>query len=336
MDDMNTDYLLKMLSDAKSEKEVRDIFSEKREDKSAAQMLYSVLKKEMEQDVKSLQKAFQGKINWKGPDIVNYQKQYISNKAADFFEQINTPFDCSSIFYEVIEKQKQEKQKEIKDNLEKSGNELWHFSKHDISTQDELHPAGCPNYPRDQFIVGVFAVPSKVGTYTLRSDFPDGDFYLDKYALLYSDEKPDLSKVYGYGYKLNAQNFTPTVSNDGIYAGEWTSPVAEKISDKVPVTLNHIMDQGCTIYNVSKENKEYVKGELKGLYGTERQKKIETLCSLGKVENINISRNMQKLHKVRKKIAHNTDKASEKPAKEKPLPKDFKKISLLNDAFSRN
>lgn len=311
------DYLQESLSRAKSEKEIIDIFSEERDGKSLAQLLYSVIKKEMEEDIETLQKTFPDGVNWKSPDIVNYQKNYISKKVIDIFEKIDIPCDCPSVFYSVIEKQKQEMQREIKDGLQKSNNELWHYSKHDISTQDELQPAGCPNYPRDQFIVGVFAVPSKVGTYNLRSDFADGDFYLDKYALLYSDEKLDLSKVYGYGYKLNAHNFIPTVSNDGIYVGEWTSPVAEKILDKVPVTLNHIMNQGCTIYNVSKENKEYVQNELKGLSGILRQQKIEELCNLGKIENINISRNMNKLAKVRNRVAKVEDKAADTTGMEK-------------------
>lgn len=282
--------LAKRLSEAKSKKEIEGIFSEQNNDKSSAQKLYSVFKSHMEQDMDSLHAAFNGQIDWKSQDIVNYQSNYISQKTTAFFSQIDTPYDLSTIFYDTIEKQKVEKQKEIKDNLTESGNTLWHFSKHDINIQDELKPAGCPNYPRDQFVVGVFAVPSDVGTYNLRPDFPDGDFYLDKYALFYTDEKLDMSKVYGYGYRLDASNFTPTVSNDGVYAGEWTSPVAEKITEKIPVTLNHIMDKGCTIYCVSKENEEFVKQNLKGLRGLQRKEKIEELCQQGKINNLNLNR----------------------------------------------
>ena len=307
--------LAKRLLEAKSEKEIERIFSERDNDKSSAQKLYSVLKNHMEQDMDALHAAFNGQIDWKSQDIVNYQSNYISQKTTEFFSQIDTPYDLSTIFYDTIEKQKVEKQKEIKDNLTESGNTLWHFSKHDINIQDELKPAGCPNYPRDQFVVGVFAVPSDVGTYNLRSNFPDSDFYLDQYALLYTDEKLDMSKVYGYGYRLDASNFTPTVSNDGVYAGEWTSPVAEKITEKIPVTLNHIMDKGCTIYCVSKENEEFVKQNLKGLRGLQRQEKIEELCQQGKINNLNLNR----------------EKSREIDDKQEQMSKDWK----VHDALGR-
>lgn len=307
--------LAKRLLEAKSEKEIERIFSERDNDKSSAQKLYSVLKNHMEQDMDALHAAFNGQIDWKSQDIVNYQSNYISQKTTEFFSQIDTPYDLSTIFYDTIEKQKVEKQKKIKDNLTESGNTLWHFSKHDINIQDELKPAGCPNYPRDQFVVGVFAVPSDVGTYNLRSNFPDSDFYLDQYALLYTDEKLDMSKVYGYGYRLDASNFTPTVSNDGVYAGEWTSPVAEKITEKIPVTLNHIMDKGCTIYCVSKENEEFVKQNLKGLRGLQRQEKIEELCQQGKINNLNLNR----------------EKSREIDDKQEQMSKDWK----VHDALGR-
>lgn len=286
----------KQLETCHNESEIRNVFKQNLpEGMTQGQKLYSHFQSNVLKDEKKLHETLGENIDWTGPQIVSYQMDYINRQAFEYFSGLSRDIDINQIFKEEIQNQKHLKKQEIKAEMEQKGNYLYHFSKHDINANESLIPHGCPDYPREEFINGVFAVPSNVGTYNLRRDFPDGHFYCDQHILLYAHEEDiDTTRGYGYGYKLSAANFTPTVSNSGIYAGEWTSQQPEKIIEKFPVNLEHIAKKGCQIYIASPELKNEIEGEIKDMPGNTREQKLEELASKGIITNLNKSLEQKK------------------------------------------